>query len=309
MKTIYRGATLGLFCASAVSVFGQSRPPIIDMHMHARVAVQRASDGTVVGRPCDPQPCDTPAPVFNTDESVMKGTVAAMARHNVVLGFLGDSAESVARWMTAAPEPNRFLPVTFPARATEDAATKVNELRRLAKEHRIEGIGEIGTQYSGIAPNDPRLEPYFALAEELDLPLLIHTAGLGAHLPAFRAALGSPLLLEEVVVKHPRLRLYFENAGYPFLDDAIALMTQHPQVYADLSTITWIIPRSAFHRYLQGLVDAGLGKRLMFGSHQMEWPETIDLAVEAIESAKFLSADQKRDIFYNNAARFLRRRP
>lgn len=70
--------------------------------------------------------------------------------------------------------------------------------------------------------------------------------------------------------------------------------------------ITWIIPRSAFHRYLQGLVDAGLGKRLMFGFDQMQWPETIDLAVEAIESAEFLSADQKRDIFYNNAARFLR---
>ena len=39
---------------------------------------------------------------------------------------------------------------------------------------RLAGIGEIATQYSGIAPNDPALEPYFALAEELDLPVLIH---------------------------------------------------------------------------------------------------------------------------------------
>lgn len=37
-----------------------------------------------------------------------------------------------------------------------------------------------------------------------------------------RAALGLPLLLEEVVVKHPRLRLYFENARYPFLDSALS---------------------------------------------------------------------------------------
>ena len=303
------GLVVGLVWVTAHGVLAQSQPPIIDMHMHARVAVARAPDGTVVGRPCDPQPCDTPAPVFTTDESVLRGTVAAMARHNVVLGFLGDAVDRVAHWMAAAPEPKRFLPATFPARSTEEVTAKVEELRQLARERRIEGIGEIGAQYSGIAPNDPRLEPYFALAEELDLPLLIHTAGLGAHLPAFRAALGSPLLLEEVVVKHPRLRLYFENAGYPFLDDAIALMTQHPQVYADLSTITWIIPRTAFHRYLRALVEAGLGRRLMFGSDQMEWPETIDLAVEAIESATFLSADQKRDIFYNNAARFLRRSP
>ena len=44
----------------------------------------------------------------------------------------------------------------------------------------------------------------------------------------------------------------------------------------------------------------------MFGSDQMQWPEAIDDAVEAIEAAPFLSDEQKRDIFYNNAARFLR---
>jgi hypothetical protein len=38
----------------------------------------------------------------------------------------------------------------------------------------------------------------------------------------------------------------------------------------------------------------------------MFWPEAIKMAVEGIESAKFLSAEQKRDIFYNNAATFLR---
>ena len=47
----------------------------------------------------------------------------------------------------------------------------------------------------------------------------------------------------------------------------------------------------------------------MFGSDQMIWPETIDAAIEAIESAEFLTPEQKRDIFYNNAARFLRLSP
>jgi predicted TIM-barrel fold metal-dependent hydrolase len=53
-------------------------------------------------------------------------------------------------------------------------------------------------------------------------------------------------------------------------------------------------------------MDAGLGKRLMFGSDQMIWPEAIGMAVESIESADFLTDADKRDIFYNNAARFLR---
>jgi predicted TIM-barrel fold metal-dependent hydrolase len=113
-------------------------------------------------------------------------------------------------------------------------------------------------------------------------------------------------LLEDVVVRHPRLRLYFENAGYPYTDEAVALMSQYPQVHADLSTITWLLPKSAFDRHLGGLVEAGLGKQLMFGSDQMEWPETIGLGIERIESAAYLTAEQKRDILYNNAARFLR---
>ncbi len=80
----------------------------------------------------------------------------------------------------------------------------------------------------------------------------------------------------------------------------------YPQVYADVAVIDWIIPRKEFHAYLQALVRAGLGKRLMFGSDEMVWPEAIGLAIEGVESAPFLTRDQKRDIFFNNAARFLR---
>jgi predicted TIM-barrel fold metal-dependent hydrolase len=158
----------------------------------------------------------------------------------------------------------------------------------------------------GIAPDDPRLDPYFALAEEFDVPVLIHTEGIGPPLPGFRTAAGSPLLLEKVLVSHPKLRIFVENTAYPYLDDMIAMMYQYPQLYGDLSTMTWIIPRTAFYDYLKRLMEAGLGKRLMFGSDQMRWPEMIGEGIQAIEDADFLTAEQKRDILYNNAARFLR---
>jgi predicted TIM-barrel fold metal-dependent hydrolase len=67
-----------------------------------------------------------------------------------------------------------------------------------------------------------------------------------------------------------------------------------------------VIPRIAFYDYLEALVRAGLAKRLMFGSDQMVWPAKIGKAVETIEQAPFLTEEQKRDIFYNNAVRFLR---
>lgn len=44
----------------------------------------------------------------------------------------------------------------------------------------------------------------------------------------------------------------------------------------------------------------------MFGSDQMVWPESITLAVEGVDSAAFLTAEQKRAIFHDNAARFLK---
>jgi len=49
-----------------------------------------------------------------------------------------------------------------------------------------------------------------------------------------------------------------------------------------------------------------LHRRIVFGSDEIVWPQTIKVAIESIEMADSLTREQKRDIFYNNAARFLR---
>jgi hypothetical protein len=41
----------------------------------------------------------------------------------------------------------------------------------------------------------------------------------------------------------------------------------------------------------------------------MVWPGAMERSVRVIEGATFLTAAQKRDILYNNAARFLRLTP
>jgi uncharacterized protein len=46
--------------------------------------------------------------------------------------------------------------------------------------------------------------------------------------------------------------------------------------------------------------------RARLGSDQMIWPHAIDLAIETIESADFLTPQQKCDIPHDNAVRFLR---
>jgi predicted TIM-barrel fold metal-dependent hydrolase len=220
---------------------------------------------------------------------------------------LSGPAGDVRRWRDA--DAGRFIGGVYASESV--ALPEVSRLRRDLLSGRFGVMGELGLQYAGLAPNDPQLDAYFALAEELDIPVGIHT-GLGPprapyeFAPRFRARLGNPLLLEEVLIRHPRLRLYVMHAGWPYLNETVALMYMYPQVYADLSAINWLLPREEFREYLRALVRAGLGKRLMFGSDQMLWPEAVGMAVEGVESADFLTAEQKRDIFYNNAARFLR---
>jgi predicted TIM-barrel fold metal-dependent hydrolase len=77
----------------------------------------------------------------------------------------------------------------------------------------------------------------------------------------------------------------------------------------DISTIDWIggpEGRQEFHGFLREAVARGFEKRIMFGTDQMAWPDAIGLAVEGVQSADFLTLDQKGDIFYANAVRFLR---
>ncbi len=90
------------------------------------------------------------------------------------------------------------------------------------------------------------------------------------------------------------------------IDRMIALLYAHPQVYVDLAVIDYTQPRAEFHQYLRRLVEAGYEKRVMFGSDQMVWPQSIGFAIDAIQSASFLTQEQKRDILHDNAARFLR---
>jgi uncharacterized protein len=140
--------------------------------------------------------------------------------------------------------------------------------------------------------------------------LRIHSSGgpPGApyfHDRRFRVSLGDPVLLEPVLLRHPELKVYLMHAGHPFLERTKAILGIYPQVYVDIGVISWVLPQEEFYGYLSALMEAGFGGRVMFGSDQVFWPGAITIAFESIQEAPFLTQEQKRDIFYNNAARFL----
>ncbi len=292
-------ALLATAMPGAAQPLSQAPPPVIDVHMH------------------------TPAP------GQLREWATAMNELNVRAAIL----IGTPRQWRAAPEDaadRRLIPsLTFPCeggsmpniglQCFDDGAAfpSVETVRSWVREGRIRALGEINAQYAGIAPDDPRLEPYYALAEELDIPVGIHL-GIGPpgaaysgrpgfpprKSPNYRAAAGQVTALESVLIRHPRLRLYVMHAAWPMEDEMLYMLYMHPQLHVDLSVLQWAIPRPAYLSYLRRLVEAGFSNRLMFGSDG--GVRHLRSGIEAIMTADFLSDDQKRAILHDNAARFLR---
>lgn len=282
--------------------------PIIDMHMHTY-------QWNKYGDPPQPNLITGNVPEARTDNEAINAYMAEMNRFNIVLA-VGSGELEMVNAMQSQAQDRFFGGIEFP-RYTAPVNNRledwpdVAELRQLYESGQLEVMGEITAQYAGVAPNDPRLEPYYALAEELDIPFCLHT-GFGPPMspymgdPEFRMQYGNPLLLEDVLVKHPNLRIYIAHGGYPFIEETIALMMMYQQVYVDISAINWLLTPEEFHAYLNQLMNARLDERIMFGTDQMIWPEAVEMSINAIESATFLTEEQKQDIYFNNAADFLR---
>ncbi|TAL40825.1 MAG: amidohydrolase [Chitinophagaceae bacterium] len=325
-------AIIILFLLSLQVSFAQSKQPlpIIDMHLHSIGINDNGPAPVNVGAPFknfgSHDPGKPYAPNFirilktdslfeytitspATDDDLMNESIFILNKRNIHAVTSGDIMR-VRKWKLA--EPKRIIPaVMFSFGDTLSQKLSVDSLRSLFQSKEFKVFGEIVLQYGGYSASDPAFEPFLKMAEELDVPVGIHIGlgppGIGSLPPgSFKASLCSALNLEEALKRHPKLRVYVMHAGWPMLDDMLALLYVYPQVYVDVGIIDYILPRKEFYHYLQRLVEAGFGKRIMFGSDQMVWPKAIEIAIKNIEAATFLSQEQKRDIFFNNAARFLR---
>ncbi len=271
--------------------------PIIDMHVHAfgENSGFSAMLGVEMSQSMTGKAYKAPA----TMEEVKEETFARFDDHHIVKAMVAGGED----WYDSSPE--RVI-------IGNSHHFSIKELKEKHAEGKLEVLGEVAPNYNGILPTDTSLTKYFDLAVELDIPIAYHMfpggppGGAYGPYPNIRAHQGKPLQLEEILIARPTMRIYIMHAGWPYLEDMKALMYAHPQVYVDLGVISWVLTRKEFHHFLKGLVDAGFGKRIMFGSDQMIWPETITDGIEAVNSATFLTLKQKEDIFYNNAATFLR---
>src|SRR3954465_10807402 len=232
----------------AAAQFGPP-PPVIDVHVHSTTT-----------RPQD---------------------LARLDALNLRYWILGGLLADLRTW--TAVDSRRFLPaLVFPCdrgrapvtgRSCFDTESDLPDpvwLRAEIAAGHIKALGEMSPQYLGMSPAGSRLDPFWALAEEFDLPVVVHsgTGPPGAAYsssrvpfksPNYRVALGDPMLLEAVLLRHKRLRLVVAHAGWPWLDSMIALMYAHRGVYVDVAALQTksLVPRAAYYRHLAGLGEAG----------------------------------------------------
>jgi predicted TIM-barrel fold metal-dependent hydrolase len=279
------------------------RQPVIDMHMHAyegELKVPNPNTGEILS---------------HNGEEHLRDSLRFMEDHHVVLGAISANTELetasrlLAAWEREAGE--RVLKGLFFGKKA--GYLPVDQVRSLVTAGEIDFLGEMGFQYDGRSPSDPDLFGYYALAQELDVPVAIHT-GMSAPgtplrcCPEFRLSLGNPYLLEDVLVSFPRLRIWAMHAGGQFFNEMVTMMTMYPRLYVDISPYTWLDAGNAelLDRFLRLAKEQEVLDRVLFGSDQMRWPETIGTAIQRVKGLDYLTDQEKAAILYDNAARFLR---
>ncbi|MEQ8359574.1 MAG: amidohydrolase family protein [Cytophagales bacterium] len=269
--------------------------PIIDMHIHAFADGEPLFGLT--------HPTTLRGQTFKGVESgqeLKKQVLERFKKYHIVKAVVTDGE----RWIDDAPDEILIA----------GAHKRIASLQKQFDEGKLRVIAEMAPFYAGIKASDSSQLPYFELAQKLDIPVGFHVLpggpNAGIHimpemLGGMRAHNANPIQLEEVLVNFPKLKLYIMHGGWPYTEDVKALMYAHPNLYVDVAVINWILPKEECYKYIKDLVDAGFEKRIMYGSDQMVWPQTIDVGIETINSADFLTLEQKENIFYNNAAEFL----
>ncbi|MBZ6113939.1 amidohydrolase family protein [Streptomyces olivaceus] len=115
----------------------------------------------------------------------------------------------------------------------------VREARRLVEEHGVRGF-KFHPSIQAFSPNDRLAYPLYEAIEELGVPALFHTGqtGIGAGVPGgggIRLKYSDPMLVDDVAVDFPELRIILAHPSFPWQEEALAVATHKPYVHIDLS--------------------------------------------------------------------------
>ena len=287
-----------LILSAAILIINYSNAncQIIDMHMHG----YNKSDFWNGGK------ARNGLSSAATAEELLKQTIQQMDKHNIRYAVLCGTLETLEIYSTAD---NRFIPAY---QDYQDTLIDIKLFEDLVKTRKIRVFGEVMAVYHGRTLNDSIYQPYLKICETYAIPVAYHSGGSfpdaqNLGWPKYRISYGDPLLIEDVLVKYPKLKLYLMHAGENFYENTLRMMDGYPNLYVDLGVLLWLHPLTQDYgtKFLKSAKKYGVIDRIMFGSDQMVWPEAITSSINFLKSLDFLTAVEKEMILYKNAKIFL----
>lgn len=108
------------------------------------------------------------------------------------------------------------------------------ELRRCIKELGLRGL-KLGPTYQHFDPTSTKAARIFRLAEELELPIVIHQGTTFLRNAPLKYA--HPTQLEEVALRFPDLKMIIAHLGHPWEDETAVLVRKQPNIFTDISAV------------------------------------------------------------------------
>lgn len=137
----------------------------------------------------------------------------------------------------------------------------VERLRYCVNDLGLRGL-KLGPIYQNFDPSDPRHLPLFKEAEKLGIPVNWHQGTSFVRQGPLKYS--NPILLEDIAVACPDLRMIISHMGHPWETECVVLIRKHPHLYADTSALHYR-PLRHYQAFMTA-VEYGVEQKLIFGS-------------------------------------------
>ncbi|MHA1822859.1 MAG: amidohydrolase family protein [Promethearchaeota archaeon] len=208
--------------------------------------------------------------------------------------------EIVKNWCKVAPD--IFIPFYNPPEKESIEVNVKEVIQKAIKEDGYKGF-KIMLSFREKKLNDKILYPTLEVAEKYKVPILMHT---GYPPPGTRKNVltySNPIVIDEFINSFPKANIIIAHMGFPWTDIAIALATQYPNIYLDISNMAYMMPKRLEQFLLQAKEIIGT-RKILFGSDG-SLPEMIEIAFDYINNADFLTKEDIDNILGLNAQKLL----
>ncbi|MCS6806819.1 MAG: amidohydrolase family protein [Acidobacteriota bacterium] len=109
-------------------------------------------------------------------------------------------------------------------------------LQHSVEELNLRGV-KLGPIYQNVHPMDKRMQPIYEYCQRKHLPLMIHQGTTFLRVAPLKIA--SPVLLEDVALEYPDLKIVIAHLGHPWIEETTVLIRKQPNIFADISALCY----------------------------------------------------------------------